>query len=74
LRPGQRGTKLLREYGDRLVCVRYRYDEQNARRLKTVELVVEAVPWWPGGYAAAHRHADVRPGGQWSGEEGQARR
>jgi len=48
LRPGQRGTKkLLREYGDRLVCVRYRYDEQNARRLKTVELVVEAVPWSP---------------------------
>jgi len=23
------------------------YDEHNARRLKTVELVVEAVPWWP---------------------------
>jgi hypothetical protein len=26
-RPGQRGTrKLVTRYGDRLVCVRYRYD------------------------------------------------
>jgi len=48
LRPGERGTKkLLAEYGDPLVCVRYRYDERNARRFKTVELVVEEAPWWP---------------------------
>jgi hypothetical protein len=27
LKPGQKGTKqLLAQYGDRLVCVRYRYD------------------------------------------------
>jgi len=27
LKPGQQGTRrLLEEYGDRLVCVRYRYD------------------------------------------------
>jgi len=26
--PGENGTKqLLKEYGDRLVCVRYRYDK-----------------------------------------------
>ena len=48
LRPGQRGTKkLAKEYGDRLLCVRYRYDEERFRRLKTVELVVEETPWWP---------------------------
>jgi hypothetical protein len=48
LRPGQAGTKkLLREYGDRLVCVRYRYDLEQKRRLKTVELIIEEIPWQP---------------------------
>jgi hypothetical protein len=48
LRPGQPGTKkLAARYGERLLCVRYRYDAQNGRRLKTVELVVESVPWQP---------------------------
>jgi hypothetical protein len=37
LQPGNRGTrKLWAEYGQRLVCVRYRYDERLKRRLKTV--------------------------------------
>ena len=41
LKPGQRGTKLLlAQYGDRLVCVRYRYDAQRRKRFKTVELIV----------------------------------
>ena len=44
LRPGNPGTKsLLAEYGERLVCVRYRYDDQRQKRIKTVELVVEEV-------------------------------
>ena len=31
LKPGQRGTKKLgAKYGDRLLCVRYRYDEKRA--------------------------------------------
>ena len=42
LKPGQRGTKALTEqYGDTLVCVRYRYDATNRTRIKTVELIVE---------------------------------
>ena len=46
--PGQRGAKkLLTQYGDRLVCVRYRYDEQRQKRLKTVELIVAEEPWAP---------------------------
>ena len=46
LKPGQKGTKkLLTEYGDALVCVRYRYDEKNRRRFKTIELIVESKPW-----------------------------
>ena len=48
LKPGQNGTKRLVEvYGDRLLCVRYRYDEERGVRLKTVELVVEERPWQP---------------------------
>lgn len=40
LRPGQNGTKaLVRKYGDRLVCVRYRYDRETGRRYTTVELI-----------------------------------
>mgnify|MGYP003461172844 FL=1 len=46
LRPGQAGTrKLVERYGDRLIRVRYVYDATSGRRLKTVELVVESVPW-----------------------------
>lgn len=42
LKPGQKGTKALAEqYGDNLVCVRYRYDTVNRTRIKTVEIVVE---------------------------------
>jgi hypothetical protein len=48
LRPGQSGTKkLLARYGERLVRVRYLYDAKGGRRLKTVELIVESVPWQP---------------------------
>jgi hypothetical protein len=40
------GTKrLLARYGERLVCVRYLYDDARNRRLKTVELAIEEAPW-----------------------------
>jgi hypothetical protein len=48
LKPGQAGTrKLLAEYGDKLFCVRYRYDAANKSRIKTVELIIEETPWEP---------------------------
>jgi hypothetical protein len=48
LKPGQKGTKqLLAQDGDRLLCVRYRYDAQRKKRLKTVELVVSERDWGP---------------------------
>jgi hypothetical protein len=48
LKPGQRGTrKLVEEYGDRLLYVRYKYDAQRKRRIKSVEIIVEEVPWAP---------------------------
>ena len=50
LHPGQNGAKQLRaQYGDRLVCVRYRYDEHQQKRFKTVELIVEEREWRPNG-------------------------
>ncbi len=48
LKPGQKGTKRLQaEYGDRLVCVRYRYDEALRKRFKTVEIIVDEAEWEP---------------------------
>ena len=48
LRPGRRGTKQLQaQYGDRLACVRYRYDAQRHIRVKTVELIIEQTDWIP---------------------------
>ena len=45
LKPGQPGTlKLARRYGDALLCVRYRHDEQRAERCTTVELVIDRAP------------------------------
>ena len=48
LKPGQKGTKrLTAQYGERLLYVRYRYDEERGVRLKTVEIIVEETPWSP---------------------------
>jgi hypothetical protein len=38
---------LLAQYGDRLICVRYRYDAQLKKRFKTVELLVAERDWEP---------------------------
>ena len=60
LRPGQPGTrKLVARYGERLVCVRYLYDAAGGRRLKTVELVVESVPWKTRARKARRQDDDV---------------
>ncbi|MBI3756412.1 MAG: hypothetical protein HY267_00395 [Deltaproteobacteria bacterium] len=48
LRPEQDGAKELRkQYGDRLLCVRYRYDEERKKRYKTVELIIAEHDWEP---------------------------
>ena len=55
-RPGQRGTqKLVSQYGERLVCVRYRYDAASGARYKTVELIVDQAAWVP---PPPHPHAN----------------
>lgn len=41
--PGQKGTtREYEQFGEALVCVRYRYNEEGLR-IKTVELIVEKV-------------------------------
>ncbi|MBN2439685.1 MAG: hypothetical protein JXL20_13925, partial [Deltaproteobacteria bacterium] len=46
LLPGQPGTKKwVKQYGQALMCVRYRYDEARELKLTTVEIVVDASLW-----------------------------
>ncbi len=48
LKSGQPGTrKLVEQYGDRLVCVRYRYDALKRRRYTTAEIIVDESDWDP---------------------------
>jgi hypothetical protein len=48
LLPHQDGAKKLKaQYGPRLVCVRYRNDITQGRKITTVEIVVAERPWTP---------------------------
>ncbi|WP_243374876.1 hypothetical protein [Geotalea sp. SG265] len=59
LKPGQKGTKrLVEQYGESLLCVRYRYDEKRGIRLKTVEIIVEEKA---GKRSPRHHDEDVVP-------------
>ncbi len=40
--------KLCAKYGEKLVCVRYQYDDIKRKRYKTVELIIDEVDWKPG--------------------------
>jgi hypothetical protein len=47
-RPGEKGTtKLMAKYGERLVCIRYRYDPSRGKRYKTIELIIGEEDWQP---------------------------
>ena len=70
MQPGQPGTKrYTRQYGESLVCVRYRRDAANSRRVTTVELIVddgfyreETNPIIKAMYASPNRNVYVRVG------------
>jgi len=48
LKPGSKGTKkLVQQYGEALVCVRYRYDAVSQKRIKTAEIIIEEKSWTP---------------------------
>jgi hypothetical protein len=62
LKPGSKGTKkLVTQYGERLVCVRYRYDAVAQLRYKTVELVIEQLRWDPAQRARRGNEGPGRP-------------
>jgi len=47
-KPGEKGTQaLMQQYGEQLVCVRYRYDPIRKKRIKTVEIIVAEQDWQP---------------------------
>lgn len=47
-KPGDPGThNLLKRFGERLVCVRYRYDPVRHKRYKTAEIIVAEEDWQP---------------------------
>jgi len=47
-KPGDKGMqRLMEKYGERLVCIRYRYDPTRKKRFKTVELIVGEHDWQP---------------------------
>jgi hypothetical protein len=57
LKPGQKGTRrLVEQFGDKLLCVRYRYDEIRQVRMKTVEIIVDERPCNPN---LQHRDRDI---------------
>ena len=42
IKPGERGSqRFMREWGDRLVAVRYREDQENTRTYTTIEIIVD---------------------------------
>lgn len=48
LNAGKPGTKrLLKEYGENLVCVRYKYDKFTWRKQRTIELILDEDDWIP---------------------------
>lgn len=54
-KPGEPGThNLLKRFGQRLICVRYRYDAAARKRYKTAEIVVAEEEWSPSPAAATH--------------------
>jgi len=63
LKPGENGTRaLLIEYGDQLVCVRYRHDRKRHKRYKTIELIIEEKDWIPDTLIPATWRVYVRVG------------
>ncbi|UCF65883.1 MAG: hypothetical protein JSW33_01285 [bacterium] len=82
LYPGKKGTlRLWRQFGDKLVCVRYREDIEAGKRYKTVELIVDERPGRTAGPAeiwvklrVAYHEREIRAlvksaGGYWDREK-----
>ena len=53
--------KLVREFGEKLLGVRYHYDPTKQLRYKTVELVVESARWNPARRSGSGQASGGRP-------------
>jgi len=63
LAPGQNGTRqLVQQYGNQLVCVRYRYDKTRQKRIKTIALIVDEQGWIPGVIISIDRPEQLKIG------------
>lgn len=64
LTPGKPGTKkLIEQYGENLLCVRYRYDGENKIKYKTAEIIVERGFWDPGSEKLKEeKHVEIKVG------------
>jgi hypothetical protein len=70
LRPGARGTiRLVHQYGDQLLFVRYRYNTDSGMRYKTIELIVDEQPWVPRRPVGAFLQAKTATGQSGNGVE-----
>ena len=81
IQPGDLGSKsLLEQYGETLVCVRYRIDRIRQKRYKTIELIVEEKPlasrtpptlaWVKVGYDEVELRQRIKQAGaKWISEE-----
>ena len=76
--PGKPGTKKLQHrFGERLVAVRYRYDESTGTRYTTIELTIDKADWryrWVAGVEIAYNELQLRKlvkeaGGRWNREK-----
>ncbi len=48
MQPGDPGTKrYVRQYGEQLLCVRYRTDKHQQKRITTVELIIDECFYMP---------------------------
>ena len=58
---GQPGTKKMVEiYGDKLVCVRYRYDSDKRIKYKTAEIIIEKGFWDPESRLEKQRKVEIK--------------
>lgn len=75
MHPGRPGTiKMKQRFGNRLVAVRYRYDDQAGKRYTTIELIIDEADWrkrWIAGVEIAYKELTLRKlvkdaGGKWN--------
>jgi hypothetical protein len=61
IKPDQPGAKKwAKKYDNRLVCVRYRYNEVHECKTKTVEIVVEKKHWKPKNRIPSNKIVNIR--------------